>query len=261
MKRHPIITVRDLWFSYNGNLVLKAVNLSVYKGDFLAVIGPNGGGKTTLLKLMLGLLEPQKGTVHVFGRPPREVAPRIGYVPQAIGINRRFPISVQDVVLMGRLIGGGGFKPFSKEDRRFCDRVLAEMGIENLRNRRIGELSGGQRQRVLAARALVSEPEILFLDEPTASVDTRGQTEFYTFLKELNEKVTIIVVSHDVMVLSSYVRSVACVNQQLFFHDAPEITYDMLEMAYHCPVELITHGRLPHRVIHKHEEDDDAGGA
>ncbi len=254
MKTEPIIAVRDLWFSYNGNPVLKAVNLSVYKGDFLAVIGPNGGGKTTLIKLMLGLLNPQKGSVHVFGRPPREVAPRIGYVPQEIGVNRSFPISVQDVVLMGRMIGGGGFKPFSTDDRRSCDKVLTKMGIGSFRNRQMGELSGGQRQRVLAARALVSDPEILFLDEPTASVDTRGQTEFYTFLKELNKKVTIIVVSHDVMVLSSYARSVACVNQQLFFHDAPEITTDMLEMAYHCPVELITHGHLPHRVIHKHEE-------
>jgi len=259
MKEAPIIEVQGVWFSYNGNQVLKAVDLTVYRGDFLAVIGPNGGGKTTLLKLMLGLLDPDRGTVRVFGRQPREVVWRIGYVPQNIGVNKTFPIFVKDVVLMGRMRGGGGWRPFSRKDQETARSALEHMGMWDHRNRHMGELSGGQQQRVLAARALVSDPEILFLDEPTASVDTKGQSDFYSHLKELNRTVTIVVVSHDIMVLSSYVRSVACVNRELVCHDAPEITADMLEMAYHCPVELVAHG-LPHRVMESHEEAQDADG-
>jgi zinc transport system ATP-binding protein len=247
----PIIEVRDIWFSFNGIPVLKEVNLKIYAGDFLAVIGPNGGGKTTLLKIMLGLLEPDRGTVQVFGHSPRDAAPVIGYVPQEIGFNKSFPISVQDVVLMGRIRGGGGWRRFSEEDKKAAWEALKRVEMWEYRKRRIGELSGGQRQRVFMARALVGEPQILFLDEPTASVDQKGQTDFYAFLKELNETVTIVVVSHDLMVLSSYIKSVACVSQQVFFHNAPEITKDMLEMAYHCPVELIAHG-VPHRVLPDH---------
>ena len=257
LKSPPIIEVHDLWFSYNGNLILKEVNLKIHPGDFLAIIGPNGGGKTTLIKLMLGLLKPDRGSIRVFGRPPREVVPRIGYVPQDIHINKGFPISVLDVVLMGRMRGGGGWRRFSNTDRMVARKALERIEMWEHRRRRMGELSGGQSQRVFVARALVAEPELLFLDEPTASVDTKGQTDFYDFLKELNKTVTIVVVSHDLMVLSSYIRSVACVSQQVFFHDAPEITKDMLEMAYHCPVELIAHG-VPHRVFPTHPEQKDA---
>ena len=251
MTNTPIIEVSDLWFSFNGIPVLKEVNLKIYAGDFLAVIGPNGGDKSTLLKIMIGLLEPDRGTVQVFGHSPREAAPGIGYVPQEIGFNKSFPISVQDVVLMGRIRGGGGWRRFSEEDKKAACQALRRVEMWEYRKRRIGELSGGQRQRVFMARALVGEPQILFLDEPTASVDQKGQTDFYAFLKELNETVTVVVVSHDLMVLSSYIKSVACVSQQVFFHNAPEITKDMLEMAYHCPVELIAHG-VPHRVLPDH---------
>ena len=247
----PVIEVHGLWFSFNGNPVLEDVNLTIHPRDFLAVIGPNGGGKTTLLKLMLGLLEPDRGTVRVFGHSPREAAGSIGYVPQEIDINKGFPISVRDVVLMGRMRGGGGWRRFSRPDKIAARQALERVEMWEYRKRRIGELSGGQRQRVFMARALVGEPKILFLDEPTASVDQKGQTDFYALLKELNENVTVVVVSHDLMVLSSYIKSVACVSQQVFFHDAPEITKDMLEMAYHCPVELIAHG-VPHRVLPKH---------
>ena len=248
----PIIEVRDVRFSYNGQPVLTGVNLAVYPGDFMAVIGPNGGGKTTLLKLMLGLLEPDHGTIRVFGKTPGEAAPQIGYVPQDIHVKKGFPISVYDVVLMGRMRGGGGWYRFSREDRRQAQRALERVDLWDYRKRRIGELSGGQRQRVFLARALAGEPTLMFLDEPTASVDTKIQTGFYDFLKKINEKVTIVIVSHDLMVLSSYVKSVACVSRQVFFHNAPEITRDMLKMAYHCPVELIAHG-VPHRVLHDHE--------
>lgn len=247
----PIIEVHGLWFSFDGNPVLEDVNLAIHARDFLAVIGPNGGGKTTLLKLMLGLLEPDRGTVRVFGHSPGKAAASIGYVPQEIGINKSFPISVRDVVLMGRMRSGGGWRRMTKPDKIAARQALERVEMWEYRKRRIGELSGGQRQRVFMARALVGEPKILLLDEPTASVDQKGQTDFYALLKELNEKVTVVVVSHDLMVLSSYIKSVACVSQQVFFHDAPEITKDMLEMAYHCPVELIAHG-VPHRVLPKH---------
>jgi zinc transport system ATP-binding protein len=254
MDESGIVEVRDLWFSYNGNPVITGVNLFIHSGDFLAIIGPNGGGKTTLMKLMLGILRPDRGTIRIFGRPPQEVAFRLGYVPQDIHINRGFPISVQDVVRMGRLRGGGGWRSFSGDDRAALKQALERVEMWELRSRRMDELSGGQRQRVYLARAMVSEPEILLLDEPMSSVDTKGQTDFYDFLLELNRTVTIVVVSHDAMVLSSHARSVACVNRQLFYHDAPEITKDMLEMAYQCPVELIGHG-LPHRVFPEHSED------
>ncbi|MBW1797756.1 MAG: metal ABC transporter ATP-binding protein [Deltaproteobacteria bacterium] len=249
----PIIEVRDLWFSFNGQPILKEVNLTVHPGDFLAVIGPNGGGKTTLIKLMLGLLEPDRGTIRVLGNTPREAAPRIGYVPQGIAVNNSFPISVLDVALMGRMRGGKGWWRFSGADRMIAQKALERVEMWEFRTHRMEELSGGQRQRVFMARALVAEPEMLFLDEATASVDTKGQSDFYEFLRELNETVTIVVVSHDLSIVSSYVKSVACVNQQLIFHDAAEITGEMLEMAYHCPVELIAHG-LPHRVLQVHKD-------
>jgi len=254
MEPSHVIEVTDLWFSYNGNQVITGANLTIRSGDFLAIIGPNGGGKTTLMKLMLGILAPDRGTIRIFGRPPRESAFRVGYVPQDIHVNRGFPISVQEVVRMGRIKGGGGWRPFTKDDRAALKQALERVEMWDLRSRRMDELSGGQRQRVYLARAMVSEPEILFLDEPMSSVDTKGQTDFYDFLLELNRTVTIVVVSHDAMVLSSHARSVACVNRELFYHDAPEITKDMLEKAYHCPVELIGHG-LPHRVFPEHSHE------
>jgi zinc transport system ATP-binding protein len=251
----PIIKIRDLWFSYNANPVLKEVNLRVHGGDFVALLGPNGGGKTTLLKIMLGLLKPQRGSVHVFDGPPGENSHRIGYMPQQISFNQSFPISVLDVVLMGRLRPGRPRSRYSREDRIAAQKALERVEMWETRSRRIGELSGGQQQRVFIARALVDEPEVLFLDEPTASVDTKHQTDLFDFLKELNETVTIIVVSHDVGIVSSHVKSVACVNQQVFFHDSAEITEEMLEMAYQCcPVELVAHG-LPHRVLKTHKDE------
>ncbi|MGD2150888.1 MAG: metal ABC transporter ATP-binding protein [Desulfobacterales bacterium] len=251
---NPIIEIRNVAFAYNGETVLQDVNLDIRQGDFLAVIGPNGGGKTTLIKLMLGILKPDSGTIRIFGAQSRKTASRMGYVPQDIHVNRGFPISVQDVVRMGGIKGGGGWRPFSKKDRSNVRKALKRMEMWHFRSRRMDDLSGGQRQRVFLARALVSEPEILFLDEPMSSVDTKGQTDFYDYLLELNKTVTIVLVSHDAMVLSSHAKSVACVNRQLFCHDTPEITKDMLEMAYHCPVELIGHG-LPHRVLPEHTED------
>ena len=253
-----VIEIENLNFSYNGQRVLRDVNLSVKPGDFMAMIGPNGGGKTTLLKLMLGLLAAESGTIRILGKTPQAASHRVGYVPQDIHINNNFPVSALDVVLMGKLKPGKGPSRHSHQDRIAAVQALEQVEMDKYRGRRISELSGGQIQRVLVARALVTEPELLFLDEPTTSIDTKGQNEFYLLLKSLNDKITIIIVSHDLMVISRFVKSVACVNKRLHYHGDAELTGEMIEMMYHCtaeeicPVELIAHG-LPHRVLHTHE--------
>jgi zinc transport system ATP-binding protein len=251
---NTVIDIRDLWFSYNGQPVLTNVNFKVARGEFMAIIGPNGGGKTTLLKLMLGLLEPDRGKIRIFGLSPRQAVNRIGYVPQNVHINRDFPISVLDVVLMGRLGMGSRSKRHSSAHRAAARQALERLEMWSFHHRHIGELSGGQLQKVFIARALVTEPEILFLDEPTASVDTKGQGDLYTLLQELNQTITILLVSHDVMALSRHIKSVACVNRNVLFHDAAELTEEMVDMAYPCPVDIIAHG-LPHRVLPTHEDE------
>lgn len=244
------ITVRNVRFSYNGRPVLKDVNLALDTGEFTALIGPNGGGKTTLLKLLLGLLTPDSGDIRILGRKPRNAAGRLGYVPQDTGINKNFPVSVMDVVLMGSLTPRSGWRWYSRADRLAAERALAMVDMSGFGRCRIAELSGGQRQRVFMARALVSDPEVLLLDEPMSGVDAVHQTEFYEMLRDLNREKTILMVNHDLMVISSYVKSVACVNRTLHYHGGAEITDEMIQM-YHCPVELVAHG-IPHRVLKTH---------
>ncbi len=247
----PAIDIQNMHFSRNGQNILRDIHLTVNRGDFLAVIGPNGGGKTTLLKLILGIYNPQGGSVRVLGGRPRKNAHRIGYIPQDVGLNRKFPITVLEVVLMGRLKPGRwSTYRYTAEDRDRAKAELKSVDMVGFENRRIGDTSGGQRQRVYIARALAGDPEILLLDEPTASIDVQGQKEFYEILKSLNEKITIVLVSHDFMVLSSYAGSVACVNKNLHYHDEGEITEEMTDM-YQCPVEIVAHG-LPHRVLKPH---------
>jgi zinc transport system ATP-binding protein len=255
----PIVEIRNVFFSYNGQEVLQDVNFDVAEGDFIAMIGPNGGGKTTLLRLMLGLLKPDQGSVRVLGMPTQKASHHIGYVPQEVHGNRSFPITALDVVLMGKLEPGKRFSRRSRQDREEAMEALARMDMADFGGRRIDELSGGQRQRVYIARALVTRPKLLLLDEPTASIDTRGQSEFFKLLKDINKDVTILVVSHDLLVISTYVKSVACVNKRLHYHCQAEITGDMIDMMYPCtaeevcPVELLAHG-LPHRVLKDHGE-------
>jgi zinc transport system ATP-binding protein len=245
-----VIEIRDLWFSFNGQPVLSDVHLDIHEKDFLAIIGPNGGGKTTLLKLILGLLKPHQGTLRVFGKPATKMAHRMGYVPQYTGLNTSFPISVFDVVMMGRRRPGLFWTRRDSQNKRIVVDALTKMGMWAHRHRRMAELSGGQRQRVFIARALATEPDILILDEPTASIDTQGQTEFYALLKEINTNITIVLVSHDLMVISSHVEAVACVNRTLHYHNEAEVTEEMIDMCQ-CPVELVAHG-LPHRVLKPH---------
>ena len=255
----PIIEIKDLDFAYSDATVLEAVNLSVSEQDFLAIIGPNGGGKTTLLKLMLGLLTPCGGSIRVNGKSPGNAASCIGYVPQNVHMNQDFPISVLDVVLMGSFEPKNRFQRNKAQKKKAALETLDRLEMANYADKKIGELSGGQRQRVLIARALVSQPRLLLLDEPTASIDTKGQSEFYKLLASLNKEITILVVSHDLLVISRYVNAVACVNQRLHYHNQAEITGNMLETMYscsveeECPVELVAHG-LPHRVLAPHKE-------
>ena len=252
----PVIEIDRLNFAYNGQPVLSEVDLRIQEGDCVAFLGPNGGGKTTLIKLCLGLLKPDTGRLRVLGREPgRDLEPilgRIGYVPQDLSLNPGFPITVLDLVLSGRLSPQRSRFRFSPEDRAAARRSLEEVGLWERREWRIHKLSGGQRQRVLIARALVTEPELIFLDEPTASVDKEWQVRLYHLFKELNRKATLVVVSHDLSIISSYIKSVACVNQSVHYHPRPEITADMISRTYQCPVELVAHG-LPHRVLGEHD--------
>jgi zinc transport system ATP-binding protein len=249
--REEVITVRDLWAGYDHENVLEAVDLTVYERDFIGLVGPNGGGKTTLIKVLLGLLEPTRGTVRIKGEPVERGRRHIGYVPQTVEFDRDFPVSVWNVARMGRLGKRRLFRRYTAEDNAVVEEMLRRVEMFDLRDRAIGELSGGQRQRVYIARALVAEPEILLLDEPTASVDPQISTSIYELLRDLNQHVTLLLISHDMGTVSSYVKTVGCLNRRLFYHGEKELTPETLELAYQCPVDLIAHG-VPHRVFPEH---------
>jgi len=246
------IEFRDVWFSYGRRVILEAVDLDVEAGSFLGILGPNGGGKTTLLKLVLGLLEPDRGTVRVLGLPPARARGRVGYVPQYTRFDADFPIRVRDAVLTARLGRGRSWGPPTDADRAAATRALGQVGMEEHAGRQIGELSGGQLQRVLVARALAGDPEILLLDEPTSSVDPRAGRSIYELLDQIGASMTRVLVSHDVGVLHRHVESVACVNRRLWFHGGGELTREVLEEAYGGPVELLTHAH-GHRILSEHD--------
>ncbi|MFN2343350.1 MAG: metal ABC transporter ATP-binding protein [Desulfonatronovibrio sp.] len=232
---------------------MENVNLQISAGEFLAVLGPNGGGKSTLIKILLGILPIQQGKVSVLGKSPGKSPHNIGYVPQHLSGNDKFPINVSDVVVMGRLGNAGRLKRYSARDFSKAQQALEKVGMSEYSSTLITSLSGGQHQRVLIARALACDPEILFLDEPTASVDQPFHCRLYDLLHDLNEQgKTIVVISHDLSVLSNHANSIACVNRSLYYHDSSELSQEMLEKTYHCPVELVTHGSVPHRVLKHH---------
>jgi zinc transport system ATP-binding protein len=247
----PALELRDVWFSYGELPVLEGVDLRVEPRDYLALLGPNGSGKTTLVKLVLGLLQPSRGLVRVLGAEPEKARGRVGYVPQRVRFDLDFPIRVGDVVRMGRLGHGRIGRPLAAADREAAERALTTVEMQQLADRPIGALSGGQLQRVLIARALTLEPELLLLDEPTASLDERIGLGVWELLEQLTERMTVIVVSHDIGAISRHVRSVACLNRRLFAHPAHELTPEILEATYGCPIDLIAHGH-PHRVLRDH---------
>ncbi len=237
-----IIQIENLSFAYDKELVLENVSLSVNERDFLAIIGPNGGGKSTLLKLMLGLLKPNSGTITIDGKAPSKALSIIGYVPQNTNVNTHFPIKVLDVVLMGHVGGKRPLFGYGKDEIACAMGSLEEVGMQSFANRKIGDLSGGQRQRVMIARALCADPKILILDEPTASIDTKGQKEIYTLLKKLNQSMTIIVVSHDLSVILEYASRAAYVNKNLTYHDLSDkshIFHTHGKDEHFCEVELL----------------------
>jgi len=240
-RNEPVIEIRDVDFSYDGHLVLENVSLSVEEGDFLGVIGPNGSGKTTLLKIILGLLRPLKGTIRILGKPPEHERGRIGYVPQQADLDQNFPISVMDVVLIGRLGRSSTVWKYGKDDYCAAETAMDRLKILDIRHRLFGTLSGGQRQRALIARALAGDPALLILDEPTVSVDGRVERDIYDLLRTLNEKATIMLVSHDLGFVSHYVNRVACVNKRLACHPIKEITKEIIEDFYSGPVHMVDH--------------------
>lgn len=241
-----IVELRDLSFAYPQTPVLEDVNFTIARGDYVCMVGPNGGGKTTLLRLMLGLLTPTRGTVRVFGQTPVEARHRIGYMPQHAQLDPQFPVRAQDVVLMGRL-RGGRWGPLDWLDKAKAREALAEVGLAPLAMRPFAALSGGQRQRVLIARALVSEPELLLMDEPTANLDPLVQDEMHELLHELNRRLTIVLVSHDVGFVTQHVKSVVCVNRTVLVHSASEITGDSIRELYGHDVRMVQHSHAhPH---------------
>jgi len=253
---NPVIELSQVSFSYGLVPVLQNISLQVEPGEFLGLVGPNAGGKSTLLKLVLGLLKPQRGSVKVLGSRPTQARRRIGYVPQYPGFARDFPVSVEQVVLLGRL--GAGRMPgfFSVADRKAAHQALEEVEAADLAGRQIGALSGGQLQRVLLARALVAQPDILILDEPTANIDMRLESDIFDELKVLNRRMTILVVSHDIAFISGYVHRVACLNRTLVCHETRAIQGDLVQALYGGQVR-----RVEHHHNHDHEHDFPASQA
>jgi zinc transport system ATP-binding protein len=248
-----VIELRNVNFSYGRNVTIRNAGFTISKGDFLGIIGPNGGGKTTLLRLILGINKPDSGTIRLLNDSPLKTRYRVGYIPQETNLNKGFPISVHDVVLMGLTSKRGIGKHFTSADHERADSYIEQLGLSALRERSIADLSGGQRQKVLLARAIVAEPEILFLDEPTASVDTTGEDDIYEYLRKINNTgTTIILVTHNIGVLSKYIKSVACVNKDVHFHADGKLDDATITKTFGCSVDLIAHG-FPHRVFHQHE--------
>ncbi|NLC52712.1 MAG: ABC transporter ATP-binding protein [Firmicutes bacterium] len=209
------IELHQVSFAYEDRMILEEINLTVGVGDFLAIIGPNGGGKTTLLRLLMGSLEPAQGAIKLFDQPPRKARRLIGYVPQQTALDRDFPVSVLEVVLMGRLAPNSFFPRYQREDYTAAYAALRAVGVEALADTRFGDLSGGQQQRTLIARALVGNPKLLLLDEPTASVDPAVAEDIYRLLAQLNQEVTIVLVSHDLGYVASHFRQAVYLNRRL----------------------------------------------
>lgn len=249
------IHIENLSIHYGQTPAITGIYLDVSDGEYLGIIGPNGGGKSTLLKAILGLVPISSGSVQMYGKSPRKNRAFVGYVPQFTLLNRKFPISLFEVVLTGYLKQGlSPFFSFSQKDKESAYALLERVGIANLANRQISELSGGEFQKMLIARALATNPKLLLLDEPTASVDAASRDQIYGLLSELNKNITVVLVTHDLLAVSSQVNRLACLNGHLIYHGEPELTEKVVNSLYGCPVDLIAHG-VPHRVLRDHEEE------
>jgi zinc transport system ATP-binding protein len=245
-----LIDIQNLTVSFDSKVVLKEANLTINENDFIGVIGPNGGGKTTLLKAILGLVQPASGRI-IFSDEMKNRGSDIGYLPQVNKFDNRFPISVFDVILSGLAKQKSWSNGFFQKDKAKVKDIIDELGIEKIAHKPIGELSGGQMQRTFLGRALISDPKLLILDEPDTYVDNQFESELYKKLKELNTRMAILLVSHDMGTISTYVKSIACVNRELHFHPSNIISQEELA-SYNCPIQIITHGSVPHTVLETH---------
>jgi len=252
--KQELVKISSVTTGYENEATLKNITFSVFDFDFIGVIGPNGGGKTTLVKLIMGLIKPYSGQIGY-----HEVAKGktlIGYLPQMNQIDKKFPITVKDVVLSGLMSENKIYYRFTKKDCERATNLLELTGIANLHKKPVGELSGGQLQRVFLCRALISSPRLLILDEPNTFVDNKFEYDLYEYLKILNQNMAIMLVTHDIGIVTTYVKTIACVNTYLHYHPSNQITEEQLSM-YNCPVQLVTHGDLPHTVLSKHNHSDE----
>jgi zinc transport system ATP-binding protein len=234
MNKRPVIEINNVDFAYNDKNVLNNISMTINERDFHAIIGPNGGGKSTFIKIILGMLKPDKGSVKLFGKSIMESIKKVGYIPQNIR-DENFPVTVKDVLIMG--LNNDRTK---SENNEILKDVVYKLNLAELLEKQIRELSGGQRQRVFIGRALAGKPEILILDEPTSSIDTEGQTQIYRLLKELNSTMTIVIVSHDLNVIVKYASSISVVNGTACYHSKPVLTKDIMDIYYQCPVDILS---------------------
>lgn len=245
-----LVELSDITAGYDDFVAIEHVNFHINENDYIGIIGPNGGGKTTLLKVILGILAPFAGKVNLHGSNDGK-RDFIGYLPQVSNIDKKFPITVQEVVLSGIMSQKTIFGRYSQADADKVRMLLAQTGIDHLRNKVIGELSGGQMQRAFLCRALIAKPRLLILDEPNTYVDNKFEGELYELLGSLNKEMAIVIVTHDLGTVSKYVKSIACVNRQLHYHPSNIISQEQLN-SYNCPIQLITHGHVPHTVLENH---------
>jgi zinc transport system ATP-binding protein len=254
--QNKAVCIENLTVKYRETLALAGVSLNVEDGDYLVIIGPNGGGKTTLLKAIAGLVPYSSGKIAVYGKKPSKIGKLISYVPQITTLDKRFPINVREVVLTGML--NPKFVPFykySESDKKKADELLDTVGIYKLKDRMISELSGGEFQKLLIARALAVNPKLLLLDEPTANVDANSREQIFYLLNKLNKTMTIILVTHDLSAVSSHIKKIACLNGKLVYHGATKLSEEIVNALYGCPIDLIAHG-VPHRVLREHKESE-----
>lgn len=274
----PLIEIKNLSAGYDSRTVLRNVNLTVYDRDFLGIIGPNGGGKTTLIKCILGLLKPTTGEILYRVTTASNNNPAfldnsatnsqfstlnsqfsMGYLPQYNSIDRKFPITVEEVILSGLSSQKSLISRFTATHREKARQVIARMGLEGLEKRAIGALSGGQLQRALLGRAIISDPALVVLDEPSTYIDKCFEARLYELLAEINHDCAIILVSHDIGTVLQQVKSIACVNETLDYHPDTGVSEEWLERNFNCPIELLGHGALPHRILAEHKHGDECG--
>lgn len=253
MQHTSIITLRNVGVNYEQSIALEDVNLDIFEDDFIGIIGPNGGGKTSLVKAIMGVV-PHSGEIEFAPALRRKNHLKIGYMPQVSQFDTRFPISIEEVVLSGLQSEKGFFGRYTHADRQRATELLKQMGIDQIASRPIGEVSGGQLQRALLCRAIIAEPKLLILDEPTNFVDNTFEKEFYALIKQLHERMAVMIVSHDVGTITSLVNAIICVNRHVHRHDSNILTEEQL-LNYDCPIQVVSHGHIPHTVLEHHTGD------